>query len=99
MNSNSFSLRENLELNEMEQIYYYRYPAEEDSEFSEISDFLAEMSFYYLEDQLLLTSVTPGYYQVELGGLAEAESLMTFLTVDEIKALTSLFDSNGNPIE
>lgn len=79
--------RENLELNEMEQIYYYRYPAEEDSEFSEISDFLAEMSFYYLEDQLLLTSVTPGYYQVELGGLAEAESLMTFLTVDEIKAL------------
>lgn len=80
---------EKLDLNETEEIHYYRYPAEADSAFSEISDFLAELTFYYIEDNLLMTAITPGYYSLELDNLPDAQTMTTFLTVDEIEALDS----------
>lgn len=76
-----------VEMNESEQLHFHRYPAEEGSEYSEISDFLAEIAFYYVEDNLMFTSITPGLYSLELGNLPEASELMTYLTLSEIQAL------------
>lgn len=78
---------EQVEVSDIEFIDYYRYPAEEDSDYSEISAFLAELSFYYLDDNLMFSSITPGFYEVELNDLPEADVLTSFFTVEEIEEI------------
>lgn len=78
---------DSVEVNESEEMHFYRYPAEEGSELSEISDFLAELTFYYVDDNLVYSSITPGLYEVELNDLPETEILMSLLTVSEIEEL------------
>lgn len=80
---------EQLDINESEELYFYRYPAEEGSELSEVSDFLAELTFYFIDDNLVFSSITPGLYQVELNDLPDADMLTTFTTVPEITSINS----------
>lgn len=87
MNMREDVYTEFVEINEREEIHYYRYPAEEGSVYSETSDFLAELSFYYLENNLIFSSITPGFYSVELNDLPEATNLTAFLMVEEIENL------------
>lgn len=94
-----------IEMNESEHLHFHRYPAKAGSEYSDISDFLAEITFYYVEDNLMFTSITPGLYSLELGNLPEASELTTYLTLSEIEALNpqvftiSEMKINGNNIQ
>lgn len=91
---NTLNLREDVymeqvEINEQEELYFYRYPAEADSELSEVSDFLAELTFYYIDDNLVFTSITPGFYEVELNNLPDANLLTSFTKLSEITSINS----------
>lgn len=74
-----------VELSEEEELIFYRYPPAEDSEYSESAAFLAELTFYYADDNLMFSSITPGFYSVELNDLPAATDLMMMTTVPEIE--------------
>lgn len=76
------------QLSETEEMVLYRYPPEEDSQYIEMADFLAEISLYYASDNLMFASVTPGFYTLELdGNLPSTNDLMSMVRVDEIREL------------
>ena len=76
-----------VDLSETDKMVFYRYPDEEGGEFSDISDFLAEIGFYFIEDNLVYSSVTPGYYNVSLEGLHEFDVLSNITAVSDILEL------------
>lgn len=78
---------ETANVSETEFLDYYRYPADPDSEYSETSDFLAELAFYYVDGNLMFSSITPGFYMLEMNNLPDAANLTTFLEVSEIEAI------------
>ncbi len=78
---------EQVDISESEALHFYRYPAEAESAYSELSDFLVELSYYFIEDHLVFSSITPGFYQVDLNNLPDAQTLMTFTTVPEIASI------------
>lgn len=78
---------ETAQVSDTEFLDYYRYPAEADSSFSEVSDFLAELAFYYVDDNLMFSSITPGYYLLETDNLPDATTLMSYTTLEEIETL------------
>lgn len=78
---------ETANVSETEFLDYYRYPAEPDSAYSETSDFLAELAFYYVDGNLMFSSITPGFYMLEMNNLPDAANLTTFLQVSEIEAI------------
>lgn len=76
-----------IDVTEDEQMVIYRYPAHDSSD--DIPEYVAELSFYYFEDQLIFSSITPGFYSVDLEGLPSTEDLSQLMTVSEIEALNS----------
>lgn len=76
-----------VELSETEKMNFYRYPPEETSDYTEVADFLAEITFYYVSDNLMFSSVTPGFYTVEVDNLPSTQDLMAMVTVSEIEAI------------
>lgn len=78
---------ETANVSDTEFLDYYRYPAEPESEYSETSDFLAELAFYYVDGNLMFSSITPGFYMLEMNNLPDAANLTTFLEVSEIEAI------------
>lgn len=91
---NSLDLREDVyieqvAINEQEELYFYRYPAEEESDLSEVSDFLAELIFYYIEDNLVFSAITPGLYQVELNDLPDVNLLTSFTTLSDLNTMNT----------
>lgn len=77
--------QDEVEVSEDEEMVFYRYPPAEDSGYSEVAQFLAEMTFFFYDDNLMFTAITPGFYSVELDDLPSADDLALFLTVEEIK--------------
>jgi hypothetical protein len=91
---NALDLRDDVivdeaEVTEKENLVFYRYPPAEESAYSEAALFLAESTFYFYEDNLMFSAITPGFYSLEFNEVPPAEDLMLFLTVDEIKELDS----------
>ncbi len=91
---NSLDLREDVymeqvAINEQEELYFYRYPAEEESDLSEVSDFLAELTFYYIEDNLVFSAITPGLYQVELNDLPDVNLLTSLTTLSDLNTMNT----------
>lgn len=91
---NSLDLREDVymeqvAINEQEELYFYRYPAEEESDLSEVSHFLAELTFYYIEDNLVFSAITPGLYQVELNDLPDVNLLTSFTTLSDLNTMNT----------
>ena len=80
---------EQVAINEQEELYFYRYPAEEESDLSEVSDFLAELTFYYIEDNLVFSAITPGLYQVELNDLPDVNLLTSFTTLSDLNTMNT----------
>lgn len=76
-----------VEITDQEKMILYRYPDEEGGEFSEQSSFLAEITFYFVNDQLVFSSVTPGYFSVEVQAAQSPETLMNLFTVEELAKL------------
>lgn len=76
-----------VDVTETEQMVIYRYPADE--EMSEMADYLAEITFYFFEDHLIFTAITPGFYSVDLDGLPSTDELSQLMTVSEVEALDS----------
>lgn len=88
----SIELREDVyietaNVSDTEFLDYYRYPAEENSQYSETSDFLAELAFYYVDGNLMFSSITPGFYMLDINNLPNAADLTAFLEVSEIEAI------------
>lgn len=81
--------QDEVEVSENEILTFYRYPPAEDSEYKETAQFLAELTFYYADNNLMFSSITPGYYSVEMDNLPTANDLMTLMTVSEIENLNS----------
>lgn len=89
---NSVDLREDVfqeeaEVNEAEDLVFYRYPPAEDSDYNDVALFLAEMTFHFYDDNMMFSAITPGFYSVEFNDVPSAEDLMLFVSVDEIKEL------------
>lgn len=74
-------------LSEDEKMILYRYPPASDSDLTEVADFLAELTFYYADDNLMYTSITPGFYTLELNDLPSTEDLTRMVTVSEIEEI------------
>lgn len=81
--------QDEVEVSENEILTFYRYPPAKDSEYKETAQFLAELTFYYADNNLMFSSITPGYYSVEMDNLPTANDLMTLMTVSEIENLNS----------
>src|SRR5690625_4499655 len=79
--------QDEVEVSENEKLVFYRYPPAEDSEYNEVAMFLAESTFYFYDDNLVFTSITPGLYSVDLTNAPNVDDLMLFLTVDEIREI------------
>lgn len=79
--------RVEVDVSDTQKMVLYRYPDKEGGEFSETSSFLAEISFYFVEDHLLLSSITPGYFSADITGAPEMDVLMSLLTVTELEKL------------
>lgn len=79
--------QDEVEVSEKEKMIFYRYPPATDSEYNESADFLAELTFYYADDNLMFSSITPGFYSVEMNDLPTADDLMTFMKVSDIEEL------------
>lgn len=80
------SLDEN-QLSDFEEMHHYRYPPASDGNYTEVADFFSEISIYYVEDTIMYSAITPGYYEVELNNLPDVETLMSFLKVSEIEEI------------
>ena len=78
---------ETVNASETEFLDYYRYPAEETSDYFQTSDFLAEISLYYVDDNLMFSSITPGFYMLDVHSLPNAADLVQFLEVSDIEAI------------
>lgn len=76
-----------VELSEEEKLVFYRYPRATDSDDDGATDFLAELTFYYADDNLMFSSITPGLYSVELDNLPQASDLMLMMNVSEIEEI------------
>lgn len=81
--------REEVEISENEKLVLYRYTVDENSEYSEVADFLAEVTYYYIDDQLMFSSVTPGFYTVDVTNLPSIDELVMYTDVAEVEALDS----------
>lgn len=97
--------QEETPVSDFEQLVFHRYPPAEDSEYTEMADFFAEITFYYVEDTLMFSAITPGLYSVELDNLPDAEKLMNVLTLSEIEEIdpklftVAQMTINGNTID
>src|SRR5699024_1765014 len=80
-------MREEVDISEEQKMVLYRFPDEEGGEFSEISTFLSEIAFYFLNDHLVFSSITPGFYEVSLTDEKEFDVLGNLYKVDELVAL------------
>lgn len=80
--------QDEVEVSEKEKMVFYRYPPATDSEYKETADFLAELTFYYADDNLMFSSITPGFYSVEMNDVPAANDLMMLMTVSEIEELS-----------
>src|SRR5699024_7417200 len=80
--------QDEVEVSEKEKMTFYRYPPATDSEYKETADFLAELTFYYADDNLMFSSITPGFYSVEMNDVPAANDLMMLMTVSEIEELS-----------
>lgn len=80
-------MREEVDISEEQKMVLYRFPDEEGGEFSEISMFLSEIAFYFLNDHLVFSSITPGFYEVSLTDAEEFDVLGNLYTVEELVAL------------
>lgn len=74
-------------LSEDEKMILYRYPPASDSDLTEVADFLAELTFYYADDNLMYTSITPGFYTLEFNDLPSTEDLTRMVSVSEIEEI------------
>lgn len=54
-----------------------------------MSDFLAELTFYYIEDNLVFSAITPGLYQVELNDLPDVNLLTSFTTLSDLNTMNT----------
>lgn len=79
--------RVEVDISDTQKMVLYRYPDKEGGEFSETSSFLAELSFYFVENHLLLSSITPGYFSADVSGAPDMDVLMSLLTVEELEKL------------
>lgn len=77
--------QDEVEISDIQWMSFHRYPPEADSDYEEIADFLAEISLYYVDDNLMFTAITPGYYEVEIDTLPDAQTLASLFTVSEIE--------------
>lgn len=68
-------------VNENEKMVFYRYSDAPDGPYSEVSSFLAELTFYFMDDQLVFSAITPGLYTV---------SPTDALPMDQLTIMTSL---------
>lgn len=71
-------------VSENEKMVFYRYPDEAGGMYSEMSDFLAEITFYFANDKLVFTAITPGFYQVTPAEALELDVLTNIFTVEEL---------------
>lgn len=72
-------IRDVIEITETDKMIFYRYPLSEES-----TDRSAELSFYYIEDELMFSSITPSFYSVDITSASTYEELTTLITLDEI---------------
>ena len=77
--------QDEVEVSDDEKLSFYRYPPAEDSEYAETAQFLSELTFYYADDNLMFSSITPGFYSVEMNDLPSAKDLMSVMTISEIE--------------
>ncbi|UJF16608.1 hypothetical protein LZ578_05845 [Jeotgalibaca sp. MA1X17-3] len=59
----------------------------EGGEFSEVSEFLAEITFYFVDNHLVFSSVTPGYFSADLTSAPEMDRVTNLYTVNELEEL------------
>lgn len=66
----------------------YRYPDEEmyNEEMNE-PGMMAEISFIFEDDQLIFSSITPGYYEVDVSDLDDIETIGEFTDMEEVTDL------------
>ena len=81
------SVTDFVEVTGNEQMVIYRYPANDET--NEMAEYSAELTFYFYDNHLIFTAITPGFYSVDLEGLPTTEELADFMTVSEIEALDS----------
>lgn len=78
-----------VDVTEDEQMVIFRYPADDASEYSELAEYYSELTFYYIQDNLVFTSITPGFYSVDITGLPSADELSQYTSVSQIEDLGS----------
>jgi len=67
-------------------ILLYRFPDEEGGEYSEVSDFLSEIAFFFSEDELIYSSVTPGYFELNTE-THDSEMVVSATNVSDLESL------------
>lgn len=81
------SERGEVELSDREKMVFYRYAVEPPAEEGGMPTHLAEITFYFIDDHLMSSSITPGFYSVELNTAQKTETLATLLSVEQVKEL------------
>lgn len=74
-------------INETEQMVFYRYLDEELAETTDLSPYVSEIAYYFVDEQLMFSSVTPTYYQVNQTDAHDIETLSSIATVSELEEL------------
>lgn len=74
-------------INETEQMVFYRYVNEELAESTDLSPYVSEIAYYFVDEQLMFSSVTPTYYQVNQTAAHDIETLSSIATVSELEEL------------
>lgn len=83
---------DNLEKNEADfsdtvHMVVYRYP--DDEMYNDAAgepSMMAEISFIFENDQLIFSSITPGYYEADISNLETLETLGQFTSIEEVAA-------------
>ena len=78
---------EELDITETEKMAFHRYPPAADSEYNDVASFFSEITLYYVDNNILFTALTPGYYSVELNDMLDIQELSSLFTVSELEAL------------
>jgi len=82
-------IREEIDITNNEKLILYRYTVDETSEYSDVADFLVELTYYYIDDQLMFSSITPGFYTVDLTNIPSIDELVMYTDIAEVEALNS----------
>jgi hypothetical protein len=80
-------VRDEIEITERDKMAFHRYPPAADSEYNEVASFFSEITLYYVDDNLMFSAITPGYYSVELDDMLDLQELTSLLTISELEAL------------